>query len=183
MKLYQKDKSTITETSMVSRKSEILRATDEAHKEMMDLMRGFFDNGKPQVGIFWYDYANNKLFGVQKDDADKYAETGKIGTLHKLHKTYWTKQHFRAVANNETNSIFYSENNYTLIPRGRIFVKPDMTFYVTVGEWINGQIDGKEVIDKDKLRELIEDEFNLTNFDYLIDEHWNIGRVWSEDRF
>ena len=39
---------------------------------MIDVMSAFFDDGKPQVGIFWYDYAHNTLFGVQKDDADKY---------------------------------------------------------------------------------------------------------------
>lgn len=183
MNMLKENRNQIGETSIVSRKSEIQRSTDEAHKEMMNLMRGFFDNGKPQVGIFWYDYTNNKLFGVQKDDADKYAEKDKIGTLHKLHKTYWTKQHFRAIANNETDSIFFSENNYTLIPRGRVFVKSDMTFYVTVGEWINGFIGEEKLIDQDKLRELLEDEFNLTDFDYLIDEHWNIGRGWSEDKF
>lgn len=34
---------------------------------MIDLMRGFANTNRPQVGIFWYDYAHNTLWGVQKD--------------------------------------------------------------------------------------------------------------------
>ena len=162
----------------------IKRANQASHNEMMELMSGFFDDGKPQVGIFWYDYAHNTLFGVQKDDADKYIENKGIGTLHKLHKTYWTKQHFKAVANGDVNSIFYIEKNYTLIPRGRVFVTHEGTLYVTVGEWINGEINGQNVIDQNKLRELLEDEFNLPDdFEFVIDEHWNIGHGWSGDKF
>lgn len=39
----------------------------QEHNDMIDLMRGFANTGRPQVGIFWYDYAHNTLFGVQKD--------------------------------------------------------------------------------------------------------------------
>lgn len=150
---------------------------------MMSLMRGFMDDGKPQVGIFWYDYAKNTLFGVQKDDADKYISDHGIDTIHKLHKDYWMKQHYRAVAHNDQNSIFYTETNYTKIPRGRVFVRPDGSLFVMVGEWINGEILGQQVIDEQKLRELLEDEFNLPiGFEFQIDEHWNIGHGWSGDK-
>ncbi len=51
-----------------------LHSDDKTHRAMLDLMRGFADTGRPQVGIFWYDYAHNTLFGVQKDDADRYID-------------------------------------------------------------------------------------------------------------
>lgn len=86
----------------------------QKHNDMIDLMRGFANTGRPQVGIFWYDYAYNTLWGVQKDDADKYVDEG-IGTIHKLHKDYWMKQHYRAIAKGDTSSIFYTETNYTQI--------------------------------------------------------------------
>lgn len=160
------------------------RPTPQQHEEMMNLMRTFFDSGKPQVGIFWYDYVRNTLFGVEKDDADKYVEERGVGTLHKLHKTYWAKQHHRAVAKGDVDSIFYVETNYTQIPRGRVFVRPDGSTFVTVGEWIGGYINKQKVVDADKLRELIVDEFNLPDdFEFMIDEHWNIGHGWSGDRF
>ena len=156
----------------------------ESHKEMIDVMSNFFDDGKPQVGIFWLDYAHNSLFGVQKDDAEKYVEERGSGTLHKLHRTYWHKQHHRAVAKGDTNSIFFVENNYTLIPRGRVFVRPDGTPFVAVGHWINGEVNGRNVIDEEIVRELIADEFNLPDdFEFVIDEHWDIGHGWSGDKF
>ena len=156
----------------------------EEHQEMIDVMSAFFDDGKPQVGIFWYDYAHNTLFGVQKDDADKYIEERGIGTLHKLHKTYWQKQHHRALTKGDEKSIFYVESNYTLIPRGRVFVKPNGTLFVAVGEWIKGEINGQQVVDAEQLRELLEDEFNLPEgFEFVVDEHWNIGHGWSGDKF
>lgn len=156
----------------------------DSHKEMIDVMSQFFDDGKPQVGIFWLDYAHNSLFGVQKDDAEKYVEERGAGTLHKLHRTYWHKQHHRAVAKGDTNSIFYIENNYTLIPRGRVFVRPDGTPFVAVGHWINGEVNGRNVVDSQIVRELIADEFNLPDdFEFVIDEHWDIGHGWSSDKF
>ena len=53
---------------------------------------------------------------------------------------------------------------------------------MNVGTWINGEINGKKCIDKDKLRELIIDEFNLPdNFSFRIDHHWDIGHGWPEE--
>ena len=159
-----------------------VQANYQEHNDMLDLMRGFADTGRPQVGIFWYDYAHNTLFGVQKDDADRYIDAG-IGTIHKLHKDYWMKQHYRAVAKGDTGSIFYTETNYTQIPRGRVFVRPDGSLYVTVGHWIEGKINGQQVVNADALRELLIDEFNLPeDFLFVIDEHWDIGHGWSGDK-
>ena len=151
------------------------------HDDAIKLMRGFMDNGKPKLGIFWYDYNDNVLFGVEKGDAELYANQGRIATFPKLHKTYWQKQHHRAVAKGDTDSIFYKEHNYTMIPRGRIFLE-NGTFYVNVGSWINGEICGNHCIDKEKLRDLLIDEFNLPeDFIFRLDSHWDIGHGWSEE--
>lgn len=162
---------------------EVVHSSEQEHSDAVNLMKGFMDNGKPKVGIFWYNYADNILFGVEKGDVELYTNQGNIITYPKLHKTYWQKQHHRAIVKGDINSIFYKEHNYTLIPRGRIFLEGD-TFYVNVGSWINGEVNGQNCIDKEKLRELIIDEFNLPdNFIFRIDYHWNIGHGWSEERF
>lgn len=162
---------------------EVLQASEQEHNDVINLMRGFMDDEKPKVGIFWYNYVDNILFGVEKGDVDLYRDQGNIITYPKLHKTYWQKQHHRAVAKGNTNSIFFKEHNYTLIPRGRIFLEGD-TFFVNVGTWINGEVNGENRIDKDKLRELLIDEFNLPeNFSFRIDHHWDIGHGWSEEKF
>ena len=90
--------------------------THREHNQLIHTMMEFFDDEKPQVGIFWYDYQHNTLFGVMKDDAERYIKDEGAGTLTKLHKSYWSKHHFRAVSKNDTSSIFYVEINYTLIP-------------------------------------------------------------------
>ena len=63
-------------------------------------------------------------------------------------------------------------------------MKPNGTLFVAVGEWIKGEINGQQVVDAEKLRELLEDEFNLPEgFEVVVDEHWNIGHGWSGDKF
>ena len=70
-----------------------------------------------------------------------------------------------------------------MIPRGRFFFEGE-TFYVNVGSWINREVNGQNCINKDKLRELLIDEFNLPdNFVFRIDHHWDIGHRWSEEKF
>lgn len=162
---------------------DITQSSEQEHNDAINLMKGFMDNGKPKLGIFWYNYNDNVLFGVEKGDAELYTNQGKQITYPKLHRTYWQKQHFRAVKKEDTNSIFYKEHNYTLIPRGRIFLENGV-FFVNVGSWINGEINGQNCINKDKLRELIIDEFNLPDdFIFRIDHHWDIGHGWSEENF
>ena len=38
----------------------------QEHRSLVDSMAPFLDNGKPKLGIFWYDVANQSLFGVEK---------------------------------------------------------------------------------------------------------------------
>ena len=138
-------------------------------------MAKFFESDKPQLGIFWFNPIQFYLFGVSKMDADKCLEEGHH-TYPKLHKTFWQKQHFRARAKNDTNSMYYDEHNYTMIPRGRVFIE-NGKYIVRVGDWINE-------INKEKFYELIQDEFNLPDdFEFEIDCHWNLGHGWSEEKF
>lgn len=169
--------------NLTQNSNKVVQSSSQEHSNVINLMKGFMNNENPKVGIFWYNYVDNTLFGVEKGDVELYNDQGNIITYPKLHKTYWQKQHHRAVAKNDINSIFYKEHNYTLIPRGRIFLEDDI-FYVNVGSWINGEVNGQNCIDKDKLRDLIVDEFNLPNdFIFRVDHHWDIGHGWSEEKF
>lgn len=148
----------------------------EEHQSLVDSMAPFLDNGKPKLGIFWYDASNQSLFGVEKIDAEQAIFVNGRATISKLLNSYWQKQHHRAEAKGDTRSIFYQEHNYTLIPRGRVFLdeKTDR-FYVCVGSWLHQ-------VDAEKLHELIEDEFNLPiDFEFVEDYHWDLGHGWSEE--
>lgn len=91
--------------------------------------------------------------------------------------------HYKALVNADTNSIFYGEHDYTQIPRGRVFLE-DGVYYVNIGDWINGKINGEQCINKEVLRALLIDEFNLPEgFIFRQDIHWNIGHGWSEEQF
>lgn len=138
-------------------------------------MSKFFESDKPQLGIFWFNPVSFQLFGVLKMDAEECLAEGHL-TYPKLHKTFWQKQHYRALAKGDESSLYYKEQNYTLIPRGKIFYN-EGNFIVKVGEWIND-------IDRDRFEELIQDEFNLpSDLQLEIDYHWNLGHGWSEEKF
>lgn len=155
------------------------KSTDKEHEDAISTMRNFMAPENPKVGIFWYDYNKEELFGVNKTEVTPEMMKQKQVTHPKLHRNYWQKWHFRAVAKHDTESIFYKEHNYTLIPRGRIFLS-DGKFSVMVGDWIEKGINDKP-INAEKLHDLICDEFDLPeDFDFIIDSHWNIGRGWSE---
>jgi len=159
-------------------------STEQEHKELISIMSKFIDNGKPKVGIFWYDIANNSLFGIEKIDAEKAMSINGRASINKSPKTYWQKQHHRAVARNDASSIFYKESNYTMIPRGRIFLdETDNKFRVFVGHWLTEPTNGMNV-DIEKFREALEDEFNLpSDFEFVVDVHWDLGHGWSEEFF
>lgn len=144
------------------------------HKELIKVMSEFLDNDKPKVGIFWLDVSDMSLFRVEKGDAEKYDNGAAQFIFPKLHKTYWQKQHHRAVAKNDASSIFYNEHDYTKIPQGRIFVI-NGKFVVEVGDLY-------EAINKEKFNEVVQDEFNLPDdFKVESDIHWNLGHGWSEE--
>ncbi|MBQ9471240.1 MAG: hypothetical protein IJU72_09870 [Bacteroidales bacterium] len=118
------------------------------------------------------------FFGVEKEDADRAFFINGRATIGKLHKSYWQKQHHRAVAKGDERSIFYQERNYTMIPRGCVFLdEVSERFYVCVGSWLHD-------VNEEQFRVLLEDEFNLPiDFDLVVDEHWDLGHGWSEEVF
>ena len=140
-----------------------------SRKAQMDDMRSF-DEQMPSVGIFWYDPEEHTLFGVRKKEltpreVEDAAEKGKpfINYPH-LHRQVWAKEYFRAQAKHYETKF---KGDYTQIPRGRV------AWIVLVGHWA-------EPI-QDELTELIEEAFALPYFEFVYDEHWDLGHGWSGD--
>ena len=122
------------------------------------------DSDKPKVGIFWYDFVNKSLFGISKIETESLSAEGDIIKYSQTHEIYWEEQHRIAIAKDNTKSIYYNDDNFTKFPRGRVCLEKG-TYYVYVGSWINDS----DLIDTDKLRELVIDEFDLpeeTTFRY-----------------
>ncbi|GHT17952.1 hypothetical protein FACS189429_3230 [Bacteroidia bacterium] len=146
----------------------------EERENMMQLMKDNFEyQEEPKLGIFWYNAAEDVLFGVVKADARDVQFVGKMErkTVSSLHKSWWTKQKMRYRTGREKNKIF--ETDYAQIPRGRIFQrKADGVFEVMCGSWMNEHI-----------LDLVTDEFDLQTqkVETVIDEHWEIGHGWSGD--
>ena len=148
----------------------VIESNAELHQEIINVMSQFFDDGKPKVGVFWFNYIQNTLFGVQKFNADKYVNALEFNTLLNLYKAYWQKQHQRAVAKEDTKSMFYLAQNYKLIPKGLVLLYDDGSMYVAVGNWINTKINGQSIINQQAFREAIADEFNIPDdFELTID--------------
>lgn len=148
--------------------------SDKEHKELIDTMLDFEDaSPDASVGIFWYDFINKKLFGVNKIDVDllPFNNSG-MKTYPKLHKSIWRSELYKS----KNEDMMKYEKNYTLVPRGRIFQMEDGSFEVMIGKWIN---------EYPECKEMIITEFDLpkdkTSFKY--DGHWDIGRGWSEELF
>lgn len=59
-------------------------------------------------------------------------------------------------------------------PRGRVFEFKDEGFKICVGNWIN---DNPEAIDEI----MFEFQLDKNKTKVLIDEHWDLGRGWSND--
>lgn len=60
-----------------------------------------------------------------------------------------------------------------MTPRGRVYQFQDGTFKVYVGSWVNKYL--KEVA------LLIKEEFNINEFEFVIEPHWEIGTGWAGD--
>lgn len=149
-----------------------LRESDETNA-MMDVMK---DNDKykddPYVGCFWYDPQRDELFGVYSvlaDDApmfDSKLFNTKVRTGRKLHKDIWNKEQYKG-----KDKRF--KGDHTLIPRGRVFQLEDGSFKVMVGDWIDEYPQCKdEVIYEFQLPE---------DTEFVKDNHWNIGRGFSDE--
>lgn len=148
--------------------------SEQDHNLQIESMKAF-EEQLPCVGIFWYDTADNSLFGVRKQElspkeVEEAADKGIpfINYPH-LHRQVWAKEYYRAVAKHEDTKFL---GDYTKIPRGRVAWNIDK-FIVLVGKWA-------EPI-QDKLYTLIENEFSLPYFEFVYDRHWDIGHGWSGD--
>jgi hypothetical protein len=130
--------------------------TPEEHRELMAVMHRLYeeDNGKPKVGLFWYDPSRNRLFGVVKEDAENYVYSDREGTICINHSSFWEERHRLAVNQNLHDSVFAGAD-YVVYPRGRIFVRPDRSLYVVV------DTEKHPCLFMDRLRELLCEEFNL----------------------
>ena len=132
---------------------------EKDHAAQMADMKSF-DEPMPSVGIFWYDPEDHSLFGVRKKEL--------------------TPREVEEAKGNGVDVIDYqlSTFNYQLstislqIPRGRVTWTIDK-FIVLVGHWA-------EPI-QEELTELIEKEFALPYFEFVYDEHWDLGHGWSGD--
>ena len=130
--------------------------TDQERTAQMNDMRSF-DEQMPCVGIFWYDPAEHSFFGVRKKEI--------------------TPQMVEEVAEKGDPFISYPEMQRELSVNessmcGRVVWSIDK-FIVLVGEW------AKPI--QEELTELLEKEFSLHYFEFVYDEHWDLGHGWSGD--
>ena len=134
-----------------------------------------FDEEMPSIGIFWYDPKDHSLFGVGKKEltpkmVEEAANKGlPFINYFTLHRQVWAKEYFRAQAKHLETKF---KGDYTQVPRGRVAWNIDK-FIVLVGRWA-------EPI-KDELTQLIEDTFHLPYFEFVYDNHWDLGHGWSGD--
>lgn len=133
------------------------------------------DEDMPSVGIFWYDTEEHDFFGVYKreltpkmieDAADKGLP---FINYPKLHRQVWKEQYFRALSQHKPTRF---TGDYTIIPRGRVAWSINK-FVVFVGKWAEGK--------EEELTKLIEKYFALPFFEFIYDEHWDLGHGWSGD--
>lgn len=148
--------------------------SEEEIQKQMDAMRAL-DEPMPQVGIFWYDMEDKSFFGVCKQEltpkqVEEAADNGLpfINYPH-LHRQVWVKEYFKAQAKHETTKF---KGDYTQVPRGRVAWNIDK-FIVFVGQW------AKPI--ESEFYSMIEKEFALPYFEFVYDEHWDLGHGWSWD--
>lgn len=150
------------------------KLTEQQHNSQIEDMRSF-DEPMPSVGIFWYDSEEHALFGVCKKEitprvVEEAAEKGvPFINYPRLHRQIWAKEFFKAQAKHEPTKF---SGDYTQVPRGRVAWTIDK-FIVLVGRWAEPILD--------ELTELIEKEFALPYFEFVYDEHWDLGHGWSGD--
>jgi len=132
----------------------------------------------PKVGMFWYNPARNMLIGVHSAFAAElpFNDKGRK-TLQVLHHTAWPGVRKAAIAIGSADSL-WDEEDYTRIPRGRVFEieMPDKNarqFDILVGSWAE---------EYPKALALIIDEFNLdgVKYDFIHSAHRDVGRGTSE---
>lgn len=133
----------------------------------MDAMRAL-DEPMPQVGIFWFDPNDHTFFGVRKQELtpkciEEFAAKGvRIIDI----TTLLTKSTVSA----SPRPLRESGERVRLF--GRVAWNINK-FIVFVGQW------AKPI--EEELTQMIEDEFALPYFEFVYDEHWDLGHGWSGD--
>jgi len=146
----------------------------KSHDAQIADMATFADD-MPSIGIFWYDLSDEILFGVYKSEltpkmVEEAADNGiPFINYPKLHRQIWAKEYYKAQAAHSETKF---KGDYTQVPRGRVTWNIDK-FIVLVGHWAEPIVD--------HLTELIEKEFSLPCFEFVYDEHWDLGHGWSGD--
>jgi Txe/YoeB family toxin of Txe-Axe toxin-antitoxin module len=161
-------------TDGLSSPAKIQEYTDEEFRSVlaqMEANRGHAHD--PKVGIFWYNRANNSLYGVVSHRVSDYtranASDGRI-TCSELHEDVWKKEFHKQRYQYGGQGPFVGA--YQDKPRGRIFYHMDTdTYEVAVGKWFEDYPQAYDEILK---------EFDLppekTLAKYAI--HWDIGQSW-----
>ena len=134
------------------------------------------DEPMPQVGIFWYDFDDRSFFGVCKQELtpkciEDWAAAG-VRTIH--FETLDSDKHTIIHRTNCSLPIKSKnqEGDYLKKVGGRVAWNIDK-FIVFVGQW------AKPI--EDELYQMIEKEFALPYFEFVYDEHWDLGHGWSGD--
>ncbi|MBR4048824.1 MAG: hypothetical protein IKK07_10305, partial [Bacteroides sp.] len=130
-------------------------------------------DAEPKVGLFWYNRANNTLFGVVSHRLSDYtkanASDGRI-TCSEMHEDVWKKEFRKQKYQNNGKGPYIGA--YQDRPRGRVFYNINTdTFEVAVGKWLE---------EYPQAYQLVLEEFNLppnkTRPMYAV--HWDIGMSW-----
>ena len=130
-------------------------------------------DAEPKVGLFWYNRANNTLFGVVSHRLSDYtkanASDGRI-TCSEMHEDVWKKEFRKQKYQNNGKGPYIGA--YQDKPRGRVFYNINTdTFEVAVGKWLE---------EYPQAYQLVLEEFNLppnkTRPMYAV--HWDIGMSW-----
>ena len=132
--------------------------SDKEHNVQMEDMKSF-DEQMPCVGIFWYDPEDNTLFGVRKKElTPQMVEESRAKGVD--------------VIDYPISSLLHQTSDIKRSVSGRVAWTIDK-FIVLVGKWA-------EPI-QEQLTELLEQEFSLPYFEFVYDEHWDLGHGWSGD--
>ena len=118
-----------------------------------------FDEQMPCIGIFWYDPQEHSFFGVHKKEiTPRMVEESRAKGVD--------------VIDYPTSALLHQPSDIKQCECGRVAWTIDK-FIVLVGKWA-------EPI-QEQLTELLEQEFSLPYFEFVYDEHWDLGHGWSGD--
>lgn len=157
-------------------KHEIHHTTPEEHQLAIAVMQEFLDDfTTPLIGLFWLNPKAMSLFGVNKAPCPAWMQDETVIMDVKKFRDYWEKQHQIAVKRNDGSSIFFDVDSYKKMPRGAIVCEHG-TFVAITGDWIKS-------VNKTRLTELLEDEFNLLGISltYRMFQQLNLGYDWPEN--